>query len=88
MGDESYQKPTLPGYVVIILHTSFAIADLIQLFANVQNLLNANYATFAQYGDPTGVGAPGVPTNGVGVDNRFLAPGAPIAVYGGVKVKF
>jgi iron complex outermembrane recepter protein len=87
-GDESNQNPTLPGYVVINLHTAYAIADHIQLFANVQNLLNANYATFAQYGDPTGVGAPGVPTNGVGVDNRFLAPGAPIAVYGGVKVKF
>jgi hypothetical protein len=29
-----------------------------------------------------------VPTNGVGVDNRFLAPGAPIAVFGGVRIKF
>ena len=87
-GDESNQNPPLPGYAVVNLHTTYTITDHIELFANVQNLFNANYATFAQYGDPTGVGAPGVPTNGIGVDNRFLAPGAPIAVYGGVKVKF
>ena len=52
------------------------------------NLLDARYATFGQYGDPTGVGAPGVPTNGIGVNNRFLGPAAPVAVYGGIRVKF
>jgi iron complex outermembrane recepter protein len=54
----------------------------------VDNLLNAKYATFGQYGDPTGVGAPGVPVSGIGVDNRFLAPGAPIAAFGGIRVTF
>ena len=87
-GDESNQNAPLPGYVVVSLHTSYKVTDNIELFANVQNLLDAKYATFAQFGDPTGVGAPGVPTSGIGVDNRFLAPGAPISVYGGVRVKF
>jgi iron complex outermembrane receptor protein len=87
-GDESNQNSTLPGYAVVSLHTSYKVTDNFEIFANVANLLNAKYATFAQYGDPTGVGAPGVPTNGVGVDNRFLAPGAPIAAYGGIRVKF
>jgi iron complex outermembrane receptor protein len=87
-GDESNQNPTLPGYAVVSLHTSYKVTDNFEVFANVSNLLDAKYATFGQYGDPTGIGAPGVPTNGTGVDNRFLAPGAPIAVYGGVRVKF
>jgi iron complex outermembrane receptor protein len=60
----------------------------IELFANISNLTGAKYATFGAYGDPTGVGAPGVPASGIGVDNRFLAPGAPLAVYGGVRVTF
>ena len=87
-GDESNQNATLPGYVVVSLHTSYKVTDNFELFANIQNLLDAKYATFAQYGDPTGVGAPGVPTSGIGVDNRFLAPAAPIAVYGGMRMRF
>jgi len=87
-GDEANQNPTLPGYAVISLHTVYRVSDNFELFADVRNLLDAKYASFGQYGDPTGIGAPGVPTNGVGVDNRFLAPGAPIAVYGGMRVKF
>ena len=60
-GDESNQNPTLPGYAVVNLHSSYTVTKHLELFANVQNLFNARYATFAQYGDPTGVGAPGVP---------------------------
>ena len=56
------------------------------------NAFNAQYATFGVLGDPTGVGAPGIPpdgvTNGPGVDNRFLSPASPIAAYGGVRVSF
>ncbi|HZK90777.1 MAG TPA: TonB-dependent receptor [Stellaceae bacterium] len=86
-GDESNQNPTLPGYFVLNLHSSYKVTDNIELFADIQNLLNSQYATFAQFGDPTGVGAPGVPAGGIGVDNRFLAPGAPIAVFGGIRVR-
>ena len=87
-GDESNQNPTLPGYAVVSLHTSYKLTDNFELFANVQNLLDAKYASFGQFGDPTGIDAAGVPTNGVGVDTRFLAPGAPIAVYGGMRMRF
>jgi iron complex outermembrane recepter protein len=87
LGDESNQNAPLPGYVVLNLHGSYKITDHIELFANITNLTDAKYATFGEYGDPTGVGAPGVPVSGIGVDNRFLAPAAPIAVYGGVRVK-
>lgn len=90
-GDEANQNPTLPGYVVVNVHSSYKVTDNLELFANVQNLFDARYATFGAYGDPTGVGAPGIPsdavTNGPGVNNRFINPAAPIAIYGGVRIR-
>jgi iron complex outermembrane receptor protein len=86
-GDDSNQNAPLPGYAVINLHGAYKVTEHIELFANISNLFDAKYATFGAYGDPTGVNAPGVPTNGIGVDNRFLAPGAPLAVFGGVRVR-
>jgi iron complex outermembrane receptor protein len=91
-GDESNQTRPLPGYAVVNLHSSYTVTQNFELFANVANALDSRYATFAQYGDPTGVGAPGIPvgavTNGPGVDNRFLSPAPPISVFGGVRVRF
>jgi iron complex outermembrane receptor protein len=91
-GDESNQLKPLPGYAVLSLHTNLDLTRQISLFATVDNVLNAQYATFGVLGDPTGVGAPGVPadgvTNGPGVDNRFQSPAAPIAAYGGLKIRF
>ena len=91
-GDESNQNAQLPGYALLNLHTSYKLGEQIELFARVDNLFNARYSTFGQFGDPTGVGAPGVPasatTNGPGVDNRFQSPGAPIAAFAGVRAKF
>jgi hypothetical protein len=61
-----------------------------QVFATIRNLLNAKYATYGTFGDPTGVGAPGIPAgavaNGPGVDDRFQSPAAPTSVYVGVRV--
>jgi outer membrane receptor protein involved in Fe transport len=63
------------------------------LFANVQNLFDRRYANFGLFGDPTGVGAPGVPHDADGplddgVDPRFQAPGMPRAFFGGIKLSF
>jgi hypothetical protein len=62
------------------------------VFAHIDNLLNAKYATYGVFSDPTGINAPGVPVNGVtngpGVDNRFLSPAYPFAIYGGVRINF
>ena len=91
-GDESNQNPQLPGYHVVSLRTSYRINKQVQLFANVQNLLDERYSTFGLFSDPTGVGAPGVPpnadANGPAVDNRFQSPGMPRAFFGGVKISF
>ncbi len=88
-GDESNQNPPLPGYWVVDLHSSYQLSHHVQVFATLDNLFNAHYATYGIYSDPTGIGAPGVPPNGVtngpGVDNRFQSPAAPFAVFGGVR---
>ncbi|MEA3151796.1 MAG: iron complex outerrane recepter protein [Gammaproteobacteria bacterium] len=91
-GDESNQNPELPGYTVVALRSSYHITPQVELFANVQNLLDRRYSTLGLYGDPTGVGAPGIPPDAVSndprVDNRFQSPAMPRAYFGGIKVKF
>jgi iron complex outermembrane receptor protein len=91
-GDESNQNAQLPSYALVNLHTSYKFGRHVEVFARVDNLFNARYATFGQFGDPTGVGAPGIPagatTNSPGVDNRFQSPGAPIAAFAGVRATF
>jgi iron complex outermembrane receptor protein len=91
-GDESNQMSPLPGHAVVNLHAKLELSDRVELFANLLNALDAKYATFGVLGDPTGVGAPGIPagavTNGPGVDNRFESPAPPISVFGGIRVAF
>ena len=91
-GDESNQMGSLPGYAVVNLHSRYELTDHVELFVNVVNALDAKYATFGVLGDPTGIGAPGIPvnatTNGPGVDNRFESPAPPISAFGGVRLLF
>jgi iron complex outermembrane receptor protein len=91
-GDEPNQLAPLPGYHVVNLHTSYRIGRQVELFATINNLLNAKYANYGILSDPTGIGAPGIPVNGVtngpGVDNRFQSPAAPLAAYGGIRINF
>jgi iron complex outermembrane receptor protein len=91
-GDEDNLNPELPGYAVASMRTSYQITKNVQIFANVQNLFDRHYSTFGILGDPTGVGAPGVPADGSlgdpDVDPRFLSPAMPRAYFGGVKISF
>src|SRR5579862_6831207 len=91
-GDESNQLQPLPGYAVVNLHSRYELTGNVELFVDVTNVLNAGYATFGILGDPTGVGAPGIPpnavTNGPGVDNRFESPAPPVGAFGGIRISF
>jgi iron complex outermembrane receptor protein len=90
-GDESNQNAPLPGYRVVGLHSSYDPTRRLELFAHIDNVLNAKFATYGIFSDPTGVGAPGVPVNGItngpGVDNRFQSPAYPFAVYAGLRLR-
>ena len=85
-GDESNALAPLPGYAVVGLRAVWRWRPGASLSVSVRNLLDARYATFGVLGDPTGVGAPGVPA--VGADPRFQSPAAPRAVTVGVKASF
>jgi iron complex outermembrane receptor protein len=91
-GDESNQNPQLPGYFLVSLRSSYHLTRQVEIFANVQNLLDRRYSTFGLFSDPTGVGAPGIPadadSNDPRVDNRFQSPGMPRSYFGGVKFSF
>jgi iron complex outermembrane recepter protein len=91
-GDEDNQNPELPGYTVASLRTSYQLTKNVQVFGNIQNLFDKHYSTFGILGDPTGVGAPGVPADGSlgdpDVDPRFESPAMPRAYFGGVKISF
>ncbi len=85
-------NPQLPGYTVASLRTSYQITKNVQVFANIQNVFDRHYSTFGILGDPTGVGAPGVPANGELGDPdvlpQFQSPAMPRAYFGGVKISF
>jgi len=91
-GDEDNLNAQLPGYTLASLRTSYQISQHVAVFANIQNLFDRRYSTFGILGDPTGVGAPGVPSDGQlgdpDVDPRFLSPAMPRAYFGGVKITF
>ena len=91
-GDEGNLNPELPGYSVVSLRTSYQFNRHVQVFANVQNLFDRHYSTFGIFGDPTGVGAPGVPPDGQfgdpDVDPRVQRPAMPRALFGGIRIAF
>ncbi len=86
VGDEANHLPTLPGYMVVGLHTSWQALPHLAVFAQINNLLDRQYSTWGVLGDPTGVNAPGVPENGVGVAPQFQSPAAPFQIVAGVKL--
>ena len=92
VGDESNELAPIPGYTTVNLHTTYKPLPRFELFASINNLFNRKYASWGILSDPTGVGAPGIPPNGVtngpGIDNRFLSPAAPIEAFGGLRISF
>jgi len=84
-GDQSNQNPKLGGYYVVNLHSAYEITDDVELFALVQNLTDSKYATFGIFGDVTSAPLPGVAAPS---DPRFVSVGAPLAAFGGLRVRF
>ncbi len=85
-----------PGYGLANLQASYQALRHVQFFVQINNLLNHRYFTAAQIG-PTGFTAQGTylarplpAVNGAFplVNSTFFAPGAPIAVWSGVRVSF
>ena len=55
------------------------------MFVLLENALNTKYSTFGIFGDVTKTPLPGVANPS---DPRFISVGAPLAAYGGVRIRF
>ncbi len=81
-GDEGNLAEALDGYAVLDLRAEYRLGENARLFANVDNLLDEEYETFGLFGDAGEVlgddfGSP-----------LFVGPGAPRALFFGVRVDF
>jgi iron complex outermembrane receptor protein len=79
-GDESNRRARLDGYAILNLHARYEPIEHVELWARVDNVTDAEYETagalnFNAFADPVAV-------------ERFVAPGAPIAGFAGVRVRF
>lgn len=83
-GDESNQLPTVDGYALLNLRTRYRYNQHMEFFAKVSNLLDTDYETFGLLGeDPSEVDTPLYQNFSI---PRFLGPGAPRAVFAGIKL--
>ena len=84
LGDEGNDQVPLDGYGVVNLRSSWRFANGVELFARVENLLDARYATSGVLAELE------VPLREVpdASDPRFVGPGMPRSAFGGVRVRF
>jgi outer membrane receptor protein involved in Fe transport len=93
-GDEGNDDAQLPGYAVVNLRTGYRVSDNVELYGIVKNLFNTDFSTFGTYFDTEAMrtvgGTPvGAGPNGTELENpRTITPAPPLAVYGGLKVRF
>lgn len=85
VGDESNLNKTTGNYAVIGFNTSYRVSENIELYGYVENALNAKYATFGTFSPVQEVPIVALPNAS---SNRSLAPGAPIAAFGGLRILF
>jgi outer membrane receptor protein involved in Fe transport len=79
-GDDHNQQPRVSPYTVLGLNVRYVPVKFIEIWGRIDNVTDARYATagalnFNAFADPIGV-------------QRFVAPGAPIGGWGGVKLRF
>ena len=86
-GDQGNDNLRLAGYAKVNVHTSYDITDKIQLYGLIDNLFDTRYGLFGNYFDRAAAGEASLGTIKF-TDARTIVPGAPFAIYGGVKVKF
>jgi outer membrane receptor protein involved in Fe transport len=79
-GDDGNQQAKVSGYTLLNLHVRYVPVKFLEIWGRVDNATNAHYATagalnWNAFANPIGV-------------QRFVAPGAPIGGWGGVKLRF
>jgi outer membrane receptor protein involved in Fe transport len=82
-GDESNLNPQTRPYFILSAAGSYRIERNLELFGEVENLLDARYETFGAFSPVDQVPIVQVPNTH---NPRSLSPGAPLSVYAGVRV--
>jgi outer membrane receptor protein involved in Fe transport len=81
-GDEGNLVEPLDGYALLSLRIRYRLGAHAEVFLNVDNVLNEEYATFGVLGDAEDV-------LGADFDDpQFVSPGAPRAAWLGVRMQF
>jgi iron complex outermembrane receptor protein len=86
VGDDANQNPKPSGYWLVNLHGRYQLTEQVQIFALVNNLFDKRYALFGTYFDPQAVANVGLPI--ALTDPRTQVLGAPLSIYGGIRVTF
>ncbi|HET8699736.1 MAG TPA: TonB-dependent receptor, partial [Gammaproteobacteria bacterium] len=81
-GDEGNLLEPLDGYALLSLRAQYRLGAHAELFLNVDNALDEEYATFGVLGDAEDVLGDDFD------DPRFVSPGAPRAAWVGVRMRF
>jgi outer membrane receptor protein involved in Fe transport len=81
-GDEGNLVETIDGYTVLNLRGEYRFGDRASFFVSVDNVLDEEYDTFGVFGDADEVLGDDFE------DPSFLGPGAPRAVWAGVRLSF
>ena len=84
LGDEGNDQIPLEGYGVVNLRSAYRFDNGVELFARIENLLDARYATSGVLAELE-VFLREVPDAS---DPRFIGPGMPRSAFGGVRVRF
>ena len=83
-GDESNELDELDGYATVNARANYR-GDRFEAFVLVENLLDGEYENFGLIGEePDEI----IGLDAIDEDVRFLAPGAPRAIWAGVKIYF
>ncbi|BCX81854.1 iron complex outermembrane recepter protein [Methylomarinovum caldicuralii] len=80
-GDEANLNKPVPGYWVFNLRAEYRVHEHVNLFLRVDNLFDKRYQTFGLYGQPDEV------LGDEFDDPRFIGPGAPRGIWGGVRLQ-
>ncbi|KUO55017.1 MAG: hypothetical protein APF80_10365 [Alphaproteobacteria bacterium BRH_c36] len=88
LGDEINVLPKVGGYTRVDLKTTYQVTDQVEVFGIVNNVFDRRYGLFGTLFE-----ADEAPTEPVGPNFQFnnprsIVPAAPVAAYGGVKVRF
>jgi outer membrane receptor protein involved in Fe transport len=81
-GDEGNLAEAIDGYTVISLHGEYRLGPRASVYLSIDNLLDEEYDTFGVFGEADEVLGEGFE------DPSFLGPGAPRAVWAGVRLSF